>query len=323
MNSFRLPFFTELQDARNVLIAGAGGGFDVFSGLPLYFNLRAAGKNVSLANLSFSNLSGDAGRVLAPALVEVTADSEGSRSYFPERQLCRWFRDTAGKDVRVYAIHRTGPKPVLDAYRVLVELLSIDTILLVDGGTDSLLRGDESDLGTPLEDMASIAAVDALDDTQVPRKMLVCLGFGVDSHHGVCHSHVLESVAELIRAGGYLGAFSLMAGMPEVEKAREAIKFALARTPGRESIVLTSILSALDGYFGDHHGTARTAGTELFINPLMSFYWCFRLRQVARRIIYLGGATEIEDYLDFEMHINRVRSALAGRTLRPWRDLPM
>jgi hypothetical protein len=50
---------------------------------------------------------------------------------------------------------------------------------------------------------------------------------------------------------------------------------------------------------------------------------CFRLRPIARRIIYLGGATEIEGYLNFEMHINRVRSTLAGRTLRPWRDLPM
>ena len=35
MNSLRLPFFTEINRAENVLIAGAGGGFDVFNGLPL------------------------------------------------------------------------------------------------------------------------------------------------------------------------------------------------------------------------------------------------------------------------------------------------
>ena len=28
------------------------------------------------------------------------------------------------------------------------------SIILVDGGTDSLMRGDEEDLGTPVEDMA-------------------------------------------------------------------------------------------------------------------------------------------------------------------------
>jgi hypothetical protein len=37
MKSLQLPFFTELEGARTVLVAGAGGGFDVFSGL------RAAG----------------------------------------------------------------------------------------------------------------------------------------------------------------------------------------------------------------------------------------------------------------------------------------
>lgn len=28
------PFLDELNDANNILLAGAGGGFDVFSGLP-------------------------------------------------------------------------------------------------------------------------------------------------------------------------------------------------------------------------------------------------------------------------------------------------
>ena len=122
MNSLRLPFFNELNASKNVLVAGAGGGFDVFSGLPLYFNLHAAGKTVYLANLTFSNLPpGTAGRQLAPALVEVTADSEGSKYYFPEQHLSQWFRDH-GREVPVYCFHRVGPGPVSDAYRLLVDM---------------------------------------------------------------------------------------------------------------------------------------------------------------------------------------------------------
>src|SRR5687767_11634586 len=137
MNTLRLPFFTELKPAQRVLIAGAGGGFDVFSGLPLYFNLRAAGKEVFLGNLSFSNLPPmTAGRHLTPELVEVTADSEGSQSYFPEKHLSQWFREQQGREVPVYAFHRTGPKPIIEAYRVLAAELKIDTVILVDGGTD-------------------------------------------------------------------------------------------------------------------------------------------------------------------------------------------
>ncbi len=48
----------------------------------------------------------------------------------------------------------------------------------MDGGTDILMRGDESGLGTPEEDMASLAAVHGLD---VPEKIVVCAGFGVDA----------------------------------------------------------------------------------------------------------------------------------------------
>ena len=323
MAPFRLPFFAELEPARRVLIAGAGGGFDVFSGLPLYFALRAAGKAVFLANLSFSNLPPDtAGRHLTPELVQVTADSEGSKYYFPEKHLCQWFRDR-GDEVSVYCIHRTGPKPVVEAYRVLADELQSDTVVLVDGGTDSLMRGDEMGLGTPLEDMASIAAADALDDARVPRKLLVCLGFGVDTFHGVCHAHVLEAVASLARAGGYLGAFSLMLEMPEVRQFVDATEYVLARTPDRESIVCSSILSALEGQFGNVHRTGRTAGGELFINPLMAFYWCFRLRHVARRVLYLDERVrEIAGYLEFQRHIDAFRQN-RPEPVRVWRDLPM
>jgi len=56
MDLLRLPIFRELDGANRILLAGAGGGFDIFCGLPLYFGLRAAGKSVHLANLSFAPL---------------------------------------------------------------------------------------------------------------------------------------------------------------------------------------------------------------------------------------------------------------------------
>src|SRR5947209_3070929 len=160
MGFLKLPFFDELESAKRVLIAGAGGGFDVFGGLPLYFALRGAGKEVFLANLSFSSLRPDAGRYLTPTLVEVTADSEGSKYYFPEKHLSQWFRDR-GQEVPVYCFHRTGAAPVARGYAALAAELKPDTVVLVDGGTDSLMRGDEDGLGTPQEDVASIAAVHA------------------------------------------------------------------------------------------------------------------------------------------------------------------
>jgi hypothetical protein len=283
MQCLQSPFFAELEKSHMILLAGAGGGFDVFSGLPLYFGLRAAGKQVHLANLSFSYLGGATGRQLTPAVLEVTADSEVTEDYFPEHHLCRWFRGQ-GEEVPVYCFDRTGYRPLLQAYRAVVAHLGADTVILVDGGTDSLMRGDEAGLGTPEEDITSIAAVDGLD---VAGKYLVFLGFGVDAFHGVCHVHALEAVAELTAQGGFLGALALLRDMPEVRRYESAVRAVCEAVPASPSIVCASILSALEGHYGDHHRMERTRGSTLWINPLMAFYWCFRLEAVARRLLYL------------------------------------
>ena len=316
MGLLELPLFAEVAKSENVLIAGMGGGFDVFSGLPLYFGLREMGKRVHLANLSFSNVQASTGRKLAPALVEVTAASEGSDYYFPELYLAQWF-ERRGDSVPIYCFDRTGVRPIAHAYRVLAERLNADAIILIDGGTDSLMRGDEPGLGTPQEDMASLAAVSRLD---VPTKLLVCLGFGVDTFHGVCHAYYLQAVADLVKSGGFLGAWSLTREMPEVELSRQASEWVRRAMPHHPSIVSGSISSAIAGEFGDHHETRRTEGSRLFINPLMSLYWAFRVDAVVQRSLYLDTLRETNTYAELSLAISRFR---ATQEARPWVDLPM
>jgi hypothetical protein len=316
MNTLQLPFLAELEAAENILVAGAGGGFDIFSGLPLYFGLKAAGKRVHLANLSFSHLEAAAGRRLAPAVLEVTADSSGVAGYFPEWHLCRWFRQH-GEEVAIYAFERTGFLPLAEAYRAVVGHLDVDAVILVDGGTDSLMRGDEASLGTPEEDIASIAAVDELE---VAKKYLVCLGFGVDSFHGVCHAHAFEAIAELTQAGAFVGAFSLVGEMPEARRYAEAVEAVHEALPSYPSIVCSSILSALDGQYGDFHRTARTRESTLWINPLMTLYWCFRLGPVARRILYLDDVKQTRSQWDLIEAIDAFRrncGTIRERTVIP------
>ncbi|MFI9812949.1 DUF1152 domain-containing protein [Saccharothrix variisporea] len=89
-------------------------------------------------------------------------DSAGSDDYFPERTLARWLAEQY-LPTTVHALPRTGVRPLTAAYRALVGTLGVDAVVLVNGGTDILLRGDEAGLGTPEEDMASLAAVAALN----------------------------------------------------------------------------------------------------------------------------------------------------------------
>ncbi|HXR65533.1 MAG TPA: hypothetical protein VN729_06405 [Ktedonobacteraceae bacterium] len=246
MQCLALPFFQEIENAQSILLAGAGGGFDIFSGLPLYFGLRNLGKQVHLANLSFSPLSTATGCRLSPALMEVTADTQGKSLYFPEKYLAQWFV-AQGEHVPIYCFERTGVQPLLTAYQTLVDFLHVDTIILIDGGTDSLMRGDEPGLGTPEEDIASM------------------------SFH--------------------------------------------------PSIVSTSILSALAGLFGDVQMNERTTGSQLFINVLMTLYWCFRVDPLAQRLLYLDKILYTQTSREVRHAIEQFRATLP--TKKAWIDLPM
>lgn len=313
----KLPFFKQLEDAQNILIAGAGGGFDVFCGLPLYFWLKRQGKTVHLANLSFTNLEHCDGERPVPPLVKVLPSSSGPSNYFPEVYLAQWLTKQFG-ETPVFAIERRGVKPVLAAYDWLATNLQFDTLLLVDGGTDSLMRGDEIDLGTPQEDMASLYAANAVSG--VPRKILVSIGFGIDTFHGICHAHFLENTAALIANGGYLGAWSLTHEMEEFHQYREACEFVMARTPQRPSIVNTSLISAVIGRFGDQHTTKRTEGSELFINPLMALCWAYSLEAVAHRNLYLDQIANTSSYQELSLAIETFRATLPKT--RPWAEIP-
>ncbi|BAJ28136.1 MULTISPECIES: DUF1152 domain-containing protein [Kitasatospora] len=295
------PLLTRLLAAERILIAGAGGGFDVYAGLPLALALRAAGREVHLANLSFSSLHGlDREVWAAPDLARITPDIRSADRYFPERSLARWLRSRQLPDT-VWAFPPTGVQPLRAAYRALVDLLDVDAILLVDGGTDILLRGDEAGLGTPEEDMTSLAAVAGL--TEVPQRLVAALGFGIDAYHGVSHSLVLENLAALQRDGGYLGAFSIPPDSPEAAHYLDAVAHARAECPEHPSIVHGSVAAALRGEFGDARFTERTGDSALFINPLMTLYFGTTVEALATHHLYL-------DRLEHTVLLGQVASAI-------------
>lgn len=306
----RWPLLDEIKPGARVLLAGAGGGFDIFCGLPLYFALREAGHFVQLANLTFSNIRRSPDQ-LHPDLIEVTAQSSSPGAYFPEKYLCEWFLSGRGEHISIFCFDKTGVEPLAEAYQLLVERLQIDTLVLIDGGTDSLMFGDEADLGTPEEDMLSIAAARQLQ--KVPTKLLVCLGFGVDAYHGICHAHFLENVATLTAAGGFLGTMSLLPSMPAFRLYAEACEAVFKAMPHHPSIVNTSIVSAVEGLYGDHHRTQRTQGSTLWINPLMGVYWGFALEEVAKRVLYLDLLARTRSIVEVMMIIRGFRKGVKPR----------
>ncbi|WP_329041879.1 DUF1152 domain-containing protein [Streptomyces sp. NBC_00178] len=311
------PLFTRLASAERILVAGAGGGFDIYSGLPLALSLMHQGKEVHLANLSFTALGGlPLDDWAAPDLAVVSPESALHQTYFPERTLAQWLR-LHGYPSTVYALQPGGVQPLRSAYRALIERHDIDAVVLADGGTDILMRGDEAGLGTPEEDLTSVAALAALDG--VPIRLVVSVGFGIDAYHGVNHAQVLENISALERDGAYLGAFSIPRATREGALYLDAVAHAQHHTPDHPSIVNGSIAAAVRGSFGDVRFTERTRDSELFVNPLMSLYFAFDLPGLAARCLYLD---RIEDTHLLRQVASRIADFRDTLVTRPPRRIP-
>jgi len=309
------PFWDQLKDCKRIMIAGCGGGYDMMSGIPLFFGLEKAGATCFLANVAFTDDSDITDvKVISEGCYEVNANSkrEGhwtikDESYWPELFVSRWFKEKENRDVPVYMFVGCGVKPLQNAFQKLVDSLQLDAIILADGGTDSLMFGDECGLGTPTEDMTSISAVYLVKN--VKKKFLINLGLGIDCHHGVVHTHYLENMATIDKLGGFLGAFSLHHTMEEAKKFEEIYTTSLPVN----SIVCSSILSAVKGEFGNHHSPytrSRTQGSSLYISPLMCMYFTFLLDVVAQKVIYLPQLYETKTLYDVRKIINNFRTHL-------------
>lgn len=132
-------FLQRLANSQRVLLVGAGGGFDIYCGLPLFENLRSQGKQVFLASLNFRSPAPEWGPRVFPGVVCLQGDV--STDLVSAEVCLSRFLVAEHMDTAVYCFEAQGVLGLLECYRSLAHALAIDAIVLVDGGTDILLRG--------------------------------------------------------------------------------------------------------------------------------------------------------------------------------------
>lgn len=333
-------FLTRLEDPaiRTVLVCGCGGGFDFLHGLILWPQLRGLGKRIVVGSCSWGDpetLGGDAEVVFAEGesvVKRVTARSTFDPSYAPEVHLAAFLDEVepeAGPH-QVYAYNaREFACPQLTSFfRQLVREHQIDALILVDGGSDSLMAGDEAGLGDPVEDAVSLASAASLRD--VPVKILLSVGLGLDRHNGVSDAASMRAVAELTARGGFLGALALEPSHPGVVFYRDLAAFFTARD-GVRSAVPGVVLSVLDGHFGADVVPAvlekHARPGSLSLHPLMAILWAFDVDVVAARSLLCTWIESAPTPRDAHRAVRTGREALGERrredeawpTTRPWR----
>lgn len=293
--TLNLPELPGLLTSRSILLAGMGGGFDVFCALPLFWELKQRGLNVHLANYSFSDVEGlKGGDRLAPGLVGVRAHQTDQMPYFPEKHLADWLLAAHGWDQPVWSFQKTGTGPLLEHFRLLVQHLGVDALVLVDGGVDSLLRGDESQTGTIIEDAISLYCASQL--TEVPHRFLLATALGAEQD--MAYHQVFENIAALTKTGALLGVCSLVPQMAAFQEFEKAVLQAQSQPFQDPSVINSCLVSAGRGDFGNVHLTAKTRGSRLWISPLMTLLWFFDLDGVAAQNQFLDRLAGTRTFME-------------------------
>ena len=212
--------------------------------------------------------------------------------FYPEGFLAQWFKQHRNEDVPVWMFAKTGAKTLKTLYQQLVDHLDIDALILVDGGVDSLMRGDETGAGTFLEDSITLSAVEHLE---VPVKILTCIGFGAELE--VCHYNALDNMAMLIRDGAFLGNCALTPQMDVYRQYEHACHYVWTQQGHAKSHINMRMVSAVNGYFGDHHIYHDYKKLEVFVSALMTLYWFFDAQAVIEKSIIIP---QIRDSITIE-----------------------
>lgn len=298
------PISTQLSKARRILLAGCGGGYDVMGAVPLLVDLLAAGHDVALANHSFSNLA-DLPRAAQDSevscLYEVPSSAAAPDRYCPEAWLARWCAEILGKEIPSWAFAKKGSQPLHAAYQRLISLHNFDAIFLIDGGLDAILRGNGSSLGTPAEDLASLAAVSRLE---VPIKLIACVGFGGEMRDGICHDQVFDRIAELTALGANLGSATLLAQTSAGQRYLEAVEYVFTNQEGQRTSHIHKVVSAAV------RGESGSRGEHVWISPLLNQFWFFDLMGVTNSHLFLKHLWDTEESWDVSARIEGLRKGV-------------
>jgi len=319
---------------KNILILGCGGGYDIFTGLPIYFNLRSnnnsnkeSKRDIKLASFSFTKY--DLLKQFpheVENLYEVDALNPYDNTYFPEYELSSRINKS------VYAISTdTDLVKYEEALITIVKINNIDTVIAVDGGCDSVLFGVEEDLATPVEDMMTVYLVNKFKkEGTIENAYLTCLGTNVEL---INHQDFIKNMEKIKENNGLVDSINLKNIYEKSESESESKSESKSESNSQinkddvnryinlfkscntnNSIINSSIVASIEGHHGRYENPSLKNRISLkenfpFLNEQTPILWIFDLEIVAKNIIYLDQLDTLKDMDDidaFTIYMNNV-----------------
>ncbi len=205
---------TLIRASSRALVIGVGGGGDVVGALATARFLEFCGLEFVLGGLSWERSVYDPipgprklgetrnVRVLHPFAWMANAESQTDTGvYFAESKMAA----AITREVLLVDING-GVKGVVEGLEAAIKNLNCDLLVGIDVGGDSLARGDEPGLRSPLADSIMIAAFAELQ-RRGQRTLWGMFGFGSDGE--LSAAEIEAALSQLGAAGGLLGGWSL------------------------------------------------------------------------------------------------------------------
>lgn len=219
--------------------------------------------------------------------------------YYPEYYLSK----NLNTDVYIITNEVNTINDILKGYMYLLNKFSPTSIYLFDGGCDSFLSGDESGLGTPLEDMMHMKAIESLPFTH---KYLCAIGANVDTGHGVYEHELLQRIINLEN-----NKIILKKEIWDIDNVyvKEYYQIVQKSNP-KNSIVHSLICASLDGKEGFHipaNLSERISESIVYLSNLTKTFLIFDFNRLIETIKYFNmlcvNMTQTElDYVIEEYH---------------------
>ena len=203
-----------IRSSSHALVIGVGGGGDVVGALAAARFVEFCGLKFTLGGLSWERFVYDSVpgprsldeienvKLLHPRVGFANSRTKSKNNvYFAESKMA----EVCGQDVLLVDING-GVEEVIDGLETTLKKLNADLLIGIDVGGDSLARGGEKGLRSPLADSIMLATFAEMEKRGV-RTLWGIFGYGSDGE--LTTDEVEEALSVVAKARGLLGAWSL------------------------------------------------------------------------------------------------------------------
>jgi hypothetical protein len=254
---------TELQESENILLVGAGGGFDVLATLPLYYSLVSQYDiKLHIANYSFVHFTAlkELNNTVdfEPKIQGATSAMLASTNHFPEGYLSLFFKEGFAQENTIWMFDRHQTIGELKgSYERFIKQLGIDTVIVCGYGTRGLMRGNEERSGDMLHSTINMGA---LSGVQGVKKYFMTIGHELNSPKPVSFNSTMENISLITKQGGYLGGLMLDPLMTSYSFMKSAFEFIVQQDNHENSEIVETVIVGTEGGYGPYeNGTTVCA----------------------------------------------------------------